>query len=529
MNKLDRIKRSREFAKRSITGNIGKINKQDYHMFLISKFLLLKEYIIKKDSRGKILYFDYNKNKKYLPSIKYIVDFIINNGGSYQINSTIVIIRPQEKSSEELQKYIWIFNKIRDSFSHGSYEIDVINNRIIIDNDHQDETDPYFLKCSFPIELLESFTYRTQKKNTSEKGFSDSVKSEREIFGYTFDKMVYDINKYKNYYNDINVDNKEILNLKNFNNSIYLNSKRQEKIINLLLSEINKMDSLSSSKRKVLLDYLKTLDFIDFKALQVISPKKPDQKYVDKLANVISEIAIILGIRFEPNNLITLSAIYNYMQLLFSLNDYNLKNKDVRSNLGLGYLKMSKLNPVYIARTKIGDEININSQYFVKVTAINKETKNFIRKMQELFKSYNKDMRTHNAIRNLFNQYYNKIIDAFENTNAFILTSIRNSIEHANITDEFGYINLEDRNNQEDSNTTNFKCCGSSMDFYELTYCLEIGDAKDKFTFEDFFSELEYVLEKDVYKDLLDIIRQIKEINEKSLVNVLTEIKNKKM
>ena len=47
MEKKIVIQKAREFAQRSLNGNIKKINREDYYMFLISKFLLLKEMIIK--------------------------------------------------------------------------------------------------------------------------------------------------------------------------------------------------------------------------------------------------------------------------------------------------------------------------------------------------------------------------------------------------------------------------------------------------------------------------------------------------
>ena len=50
MEKKIVIQKAREFAQISLTGNIKNVNREDYYMFLVSKFLLLKEMIIKKDS-----------------------------------------------------------------------------------------------------------------------------------------------------------------------------------------------------------------------------------------------------------------------------------------------------------------------------------------------------------------------------------------------------------------------------------------------------------------------------------------------
>lgn len=51
------IQKAREFAQRSLNGNIKNVNREDYYMFLISKFLLLKEMIIKKGFRKQYFIF----------------------------------------------------------------------------------------------------------------------------------------------------------------------------------------------------------------------------------------------------------------------------------------------------------------------------------------------------------------------------------------------------------------------------------------------------------------------------------------
>ena len=70
------------------------------------------------------------------------------------------------------------------------------------------------------------------------------------------------------------------------------------------------------------------LDFnIEIDKTKIKRNKHPDKKYTEKLATVISEISSILGIKNKPNNMITMSAIYNYMQLTFSLNEFKNRYK----------------------------------------------------------------------------------------------------------------------------------------------------------------------------------------------------------
>ena len=77
MEKEEIITRAREFAEKAVTTGTENYTKEDYFMFLISKFLLLKESIIKKNIEEGRLIFDYKKNGKYLPIIKYIYKEIL--------------------------------------------------------------------------------------------------------------------------------------------------------------------------------------------------------------------------------------------------------------------------------------------------------------------------------------------------------------------------------------------------------------------------------------------------------------------
>ena len=60
-----------------------------FYMFSVSKFILLKERIIKKDSINNILYFDNSKFNAYIPII---LDFYkqILKSGNYIRNATII-------------------------------------------------------------------------------------------------------------------------------------------------------------------------------------------------------------------------------------------------------------------------------------------------------------------------------------------------------------------------------------------------------------------------------------------------------
>lgn len=540
MNKEDSIKKAREFAKRSLTGKMGNVNQEDYYMFLISKFLLLKEMIIKKNSKEDILYFDYNRNKDYLPAIKYIVDYIKLNG-KVEKNETKVDIKPEEYNSSSLQFYIWTINKLRDSLAHGMYEFDLENERLIIKNDHSKDRNAYVLNCKLPIEILEFFTYIAKKTNFKYdeqeiEEFKKYSKEMRNNFGYSYD---YDDDKIENNITSYNNDN--ILNIKYYNDNLndikskkmyefdseiidnnsykYLNQKKE--ILKSLLLILKNSDLLSETEKELLYTYLINLGLFDKDFKRLRRNKKTNKEYAKKLTTVISEISSILGIKSNSNEGITFAAIYNYMQLTFSLNNFKFKSKEEKELLG--YLKISKLNPIYVKTNNKKLNLNIDSEYSKKLKSIQSITEKFITQIKEKIMQYknNPNSLFRQSINYLFKKYYEDIISSFADKNSFVLTSIRNSIEHANIHDVNGVIMLNDQGNQIDYNTVNFVCYGNPNDFYEITNSLETRSSKEKFTFDDFIEELKPIIDSTSLNDLLLIIKELKTINEEALVNIL--------
>ena len=129
------IKLSRELVENLLDGNKKKLGKEYYLMFTISKFILLKERILKKDSANKILYFNNVKYAKYIPAILSFADEIKKNG-DYKIDNTSIMLKENNIDSQKLTESLWIFNKVRDSLAHGQYTIDLENDSLLINNDH---------------------------------------------------------------------------------------------------------------------------------------------------------------------------------------------------------------------------------------------------------------------------------------------------------------------------------------------------------------------------------------------------------
>ena len=171
------IKLSRELVENLLNGNKQKLGKEYFFMFSISKFVLLKERILKKDSTNNILYFNNVKNAKYIPSILSFADEIKKNG-NYQINNTSIRLEKTDRDSQKLAEALWIFNKVRDSLAHGQYTIDLENDSILINNDHSnDRNNAYKLVCSIPIKLLNSISFYIEEINKRTK-----IKTHYEIY-----------------------------------------------------------------------------------------------------------------------------------------------------------------------------------------------------------------------------------------------------------------------------------------------------------------------------------------------------------
>ncbi len=120
------------------------LGKDAFYMFSISKFILLKERIIKKDSVNNILYFDNNKFNAYIPII---LDFYkqILKSGSYTRNDTTIELSDKRNKPHKFEDAIWCFNKVRDSLAHGKYSFDFNRKCITIYNVAEDNS--YSLKC----------------------------------------------------------------------------------------------------------------------------------------------------------------------------------------------------------------------------------------------------------------------------------------------------------------------------------------------------------------------------------------------
>ena len=119
-------------------------------------------------------------------------------------------------------------------------------------------------------------------------------------------------------------------------------------------------------------------------------------------------------------------------------------------------------------------------------------------------------------------------MNLFSSKNSYVLTAIRNSVEHGNISEYEDKIILTNKTNQMDFNSTNFICEASCNDFYEIISKLDDGE-DNTFNFNDMLEELKFILTKETYNNLKIVLDKIKNIHQTALINVLKNKENKNL
>jgi len=418
------------------------------------------------------------------------------------------------------------------------YRIDLENEQIVIDNNHSNDKDPYVLKCALPIEILEFFTFYAENHShvsdiDYEKEYREYIHRIRSDFSIHTNyktNIVKDytdyINSNENVYNLYNIDyfeRKNFIQKTGFKNILLSSAelelinnydyKNYEKTFETLMMLLENSKDLTEEEKKKLLIYLESLGFID-KKKTVKKRIKKDKKYVDKLVCVIEEMSNILGLKSDSKNILAIPALYNYMQLAFSFIDK--KNIDKSS---LGYLKISKLKPVYVKVLESESSerricYNDDSMYSLKTAAIERQCENFIIIMNDKLSKYNDNQSQsfRHALIDNFTKFYSEIILSLADKNSFVITSVRNAIEHANVNEINGYIILSDKANQDDNKTINFSCYAKPKTLYEVTRSIEMGNSKEDFTTGDFLAEIKYTISNEVYNELVVVLQKMSNI-----------------
>ena len=483
---------ARELTQNFLNGKTKKLGKAHFYMFSISKFILLKEKILKKDSINKILYFDNVKNRKYIPIIYKIYDYIKENGTFFVKQSDRVFLSAYNENSQKLKESLWILNKIRDSFAHGRYFFDLKGEKIVIDNDHMNENEPYSLKCAIPLSLLNSFSFfindindKNQLKDVFEKFNIDAEKQLNDmLYWIDFDtKKKYQHNKELN--NKINLYNERLdnkINLYNerLDNKINLSNDMLEldKLIAFVINYLPKNETEKKVIYKILLKYKELKE----------AKEKAKQEDLDKIdidtRLLIKEIHSILGIEDKNQNYDELVSLYNYMSLSFSL----------VSNIDYSHIRTRNL------------QFKFDKNYYDIVSGIISLCNNFNDNIEILIKQYeehpNKAFR--HSLLDKFTEFYDNVMKKYGIKNKMLITSIRNSVEHGNyMVINKKCVGLYDQPNQNDNSTIKFSCISDSETLFELTNEINKKDLEDEYIIEDFFEELKSIIDTDLYNRTL--------------------------
>lgn len=550
----DLIKLSRELVENLFNGKQQKLGKEYFFMFSISKFILLKEKILKKNSANNILYFDNIKDGKYIPAILSFADEIKKNG-NYQINKTSIRLEKIDSDSKKLAEALWLFNKVRDSLAHGQYTIDLKNDCILINNDHSnDKNNSYKLVCSISIKLLNSISFYIEEiKETKDKedlsiAYRDYIKKISTNYDIDTEKLFdnkfiidnkYYNNKFKNdnnkYYDNTYNINNEYLNknegIQSKPNQLYTST--EEKDDNIIKTHLNKLtiEELYSLVKQ-LLNYDPTSEkqkeqitkiIKKFKSLVDERIKLEEQKVFDtKSSELMKEISDILGIKVGTKNKDAYIALYMYMNLVFSqkneidyshiclrnlivdINPYKYKDKDL-DNPDLTDEEKQKISKI----------INFEKNYLNIKNYIKKLCIDYSKKMDSRIEIYytNPSENFRHSLMGIYAEFYTSIINYIGKRNQLIISSIRNSVEHGNYyVSKNGSLILYDQLDHSDKNSIKFLSSTLPQQLFDITKTIELCDSKDKYIMDDFFKELETIVDKTTLNNIMNTMNNYSEI-----------------
>lgn len=550
----DLIKLSRELVENLFNGKQQKLGKEYFFMFSISKFILLKEKILKKNSANNILYFDNIKDGKYIPAILSFADEIKKNG-NYQINKTSIRLEKIDSDSKKLAEALWLFNKVRDSLAHGQYTIDLKNDCILINNDHSnDKNNSYKLVCSISIKLLNSISFYIEEiKETKDKedlsiAYRDYIKKISTNYDIDTEKLFdnkfiidnkYYNNKFKNdnnkYYDNTYNINNEYLNknegIQSKPNQLYTST--EEKDDNIIKTHLNKLtiEELYSLVKQ-LLNYDPTSEkqkeqitkiIKKFKSLVDERIKLEEQKVFDtKSLELMKEISDILGIKVGTKNKDAYIALYMYMNLVFSqkneidyshiclrnlivdINPYKYKDKDL-DNPDLTDEEKQKISKI----------INFEKNYLNIKNYIKKLCIDYSKKMDSRIEIYytNPSENFRHSLMGIYAEFYTSIINYIGKRNQLIISSIRNSVEHGNYyVSKNGSLILYDQLDHSDKNSIKFLSSTLPQQLFDITKTIELCDSKDKYIMDDFFKELETIVDKTTLNNIMNTMNNYSKI-----------------
>lgn len=484
---------------------------EDVYLYRISEFILLKESIIKKKNDDKsydTLYFDYAKNKDYLPAIKKFVDYFRQHG---KINTDTfnVLVHYQngeyvECQDSDLKQYIIDFHKIRDSFVHSSNDslVFVPEKKCILirytnindeDRDIPIKSSEYYIEADLPIRVLEEFLFSFHRL-------------EQEKMNHLCHLM--------------------------FGN--YINEAMKKGVFFHLMKNKNKNSDKFLFDENSEVSQYKDSDFEKYNVDNLLTDKKVykydiSENSRDLLDILNDEFALYFDDRGALKNSMNRKKIlflYQYMRVFFSIKGDEMKERirigeeefeKIQGNPQLdidtkmqGLSANSKLHFGKLEISKLSFQSN-NTVYFEKEMLIRKKIKSATKTLRKWYEGYCNLLKEEKENRidkrekkeRILNNYhyyiktlYLDILNDLAEKNIEIVRLIRNALLHGNfdvVTEEEKNVTvvekviLKDMSDQNNPETTNFVCQVNPDNLFQLVQHLESG--KDSSIYDSEFND----------------------------------------
>lgn len=446
------IQKSKEFAERVLIDGVIEGSTEEYCIFVVGKFMLMKELVLQKNHETRTIVFDTARNPMITSAALEIARYVKSNntqlitnirGINTGYNTIGIDIEPQNRETNELKEAVWIVNKIRDSIAHGCYHIDFEKETIVIKNDEH-LADGYALVCEIPLTLLDNFFEQNVSVNYAYNQYLRKDKLLKEL--------------------SIGI----LLNLPKIDSAtrMYDENENFEDIRNVLALDTQKLyhlfrciqeaDNITPEARKEM-NYLINKCFnneLSFKTY----PQDCNTDMQKLLHDLFDELASIMKRHNHSSASISLIAMHNYLQNVFGF--IHLDDPKIKDNLYLIDMTRFRLN-------------RMQNQTVINLTnSIKTETQRYIDSIGPMILDFN-HMGQINRISNVTILFFHKIIELLNNRNYIILSSMRNGIEHTIISEENDEITIRDMKDQTDREEETFSCTSDYEGLYALSNTME--------------------------------------------------------
>ena len=530
------------------------LTEEHYYVLTISKFILMKEKIVKKDEievidnngekrRSETITFQIDNNIDYLSGIMFFVDKVAEENNLdlaelYQLfeskdlwkvsiepvdYANKVIVSPNKLSTttdnnlNNLKFFIYFYHAVRNQLAHGDYHINKEKSSV--------EVTIYGKKLNVSIELMNCIGLILNKGEKHE-----------ELTG--FEKKFTITHSSINYFNEYQQTPSSIL----FDN-IVANDNKKTFIQSMKYSKENKLFNYEEkdyyNKKIEIIDILKSLkkimsnpnllDRITNNKLNQSEKKKlyslvnellqTDKKYLEELINredtkaksMLLEIIKILGLKITPELSVYIASLYNYSQVVCA---HKKDDDDYRC------VHMSRITKVANPGKGIDGEPDKEIAEIIKLIK---------RECSRLNSAMNKN-KGDGAIVGRVNSikvFFINVLSLLAARNSKIISDIRNAIEHGNFKPEDmvdGRVSIElfDQLKHTDPDSRNFECVVDSNDLFNLIQEIETApsqleteflpenqqDIEDKkiiapdFTLKSFLEEIKILVSQRTYERL---------------------------